>query len=43
MLSAVQFVDKEKVERDIEAETKHRRREKKKEKKVITFILVKHT
>ncbi len=34
MLSAVQFVDKGKVERDIEAERKDRRREKKREKKV---------
>ena len=43
MLSAVQFVDKERVERDIEAETKNRRRERKKEKKVTTLIFVKHT
>lgn len=35
MLSAVQFVDKDKVERDIEAEKKNRRREKKNEKKVM--------
>ena len=35
MLSAVQFVDKGKAERDIETERKERRKEKKKEKKVL--------
>ena len=34
MLSAISFVDKDKVERDIEAEKKNRKKEKKKERKV---------
>jgi len=43
MLSAVQFVNKEKVERDIEAETKNRRRERKKEKKVPNLKFLRRT